>query len=120
MSDDRPAWARRMTREREARSWTQADGTERAPMRLAEARITLGVVAAREGQLEQAVQLGEQALTGQRKSLPSLVMISRDLTRVLRDRYPHEPATRDYLEELSTLSQVPELTRTPGRSSGTS
>jgi hypothetical protein len=25
MSDDRPTWARRMTREREARGWTQAD-----------------------------------------------------------------------------------------------
>ena len=25
MSDDRPAWARRMAREREARDWTQAD-----------------------------------------------------------------------------------------------
>jgi hypothetical protein len=99
---------------------TDFDGTERAPMRVAEARITLGVVAAREGELEQAVQLGGQALTGQRKSLPSLVMVSRDLTRVLRDRYPHEPATRDYLEELSALSQVPELTRKPGRSGGTS
>ena len=37
---------------------TDFDGTERAPMRLAEARITLGVVAARDGDLEQAVQLG--------------------------------------------------------------
>ena len=37
---------------------TDFDGTERAPMRLAEARITLGVVAAREGDLEHAVQLG--------------------------------------------------------------
>ena len=25
MNDDRPAWARRMTREREARGWSQAD-----------------------------------------------------------------------------------------------
>ena len=60
---------------------TDFDGTERAPMRIAEARITLGVVAAREGDLEHAVQLGSAALSGERKSLPSLVMVSRDLTR---------------------------------------
>ncbi len=37
---------------------TDFDGTERAPMRLAEARITLGVVAARQGELEQAINYG--------------------------------------------------------------
>lgn len=69
---------------------TDFDGTERAPMRLAEARITLGVVAARGGDLEQAVQLGSQALSGKRKSLPSLIMASRDLTKELKDRYARE------------------------------
>jgi lipopolysaccharide biosynthesis regulator YciM len=52
------------------RASTDFDGTERAPMRLAEARITLGVVAARQGDLEQAVHAGQQALRGERKSLP--------------------------------------------------
>ena len=50
------------------RASTDFDGTERAPMRLAEARITLGVVAARQGDLEQAVHHGKQALNGRRKS----------------------------------------------------
>ena len=50
---------------------TDFDGTERVPMRSAEARITLGVVAARQGDIEQAVHYGERALTGPRKSLPS-------------------------------------------------
>ena len=76
---------------------TDFDGTERAPMRLAEARITHGVVAARQGDLEQAVHLGEQALHSQRKSLPSLMMVVRDLTRVLRERYPSESATNPTL-----------------------
>ena len=67
---------------------TDFDGTERAPMRLAEARITLGVVAAREGDLEHAVQLGSQALSGERKSLPSLVMVSRDLTQSAEGALP--------------------------------
>ena len=44
------------------RSATDFDGTERAPMRLAEARVTLGVVAARQGDVEQAIHQGEHAL----------------------------------------------------------
>jgi hypothetical protein len=68
------------------RSGTDFDGTERAPMRLAEAKITLGVITARQGDLEQAFHYGELALAAERKSLPSLAMVSRDLTRVLRDR----------------------------------
>ena len=57
---------------------TDFDGTERAPRRLAEARITLGVVAARQGDLEQVIHYGQCALTAPRKSVPSLLMISRD------------------------------------------
>ena len=90
---------------------TDFDGTERAPMRIAEARMTLGVVAARGGELELAIQHGERALSNERKSLPSLIMVSRDLTRVLKDRYPNEPATKSYLDELSTISRSPELGR---------
>jgi hypothetical protein len=84
---------------------TDFDGTERAPMRLAEARITLGVAAAREGDLEGAIHYGQQALTGQRKSIPSLLMVSRDLTRVLHDRYPKEDATVSYLDQLHALTE---------------
>ena len=39
---------------------TGYDGVERSPMRNAEARVTLGVIAAREGDLEQAVSLGSR------------------------------------------------------------
>ena len=90
------------------RASTDFDGTERAPMRLAEARITLGVVAARQGDIEEAVHHGTQALNGQRKSLPSLLMVSRDLTRVLRERYPSERATQTYLGELQAISETHE------------
>jgi hypothetical protein len=41
---------------------------------------------------------------GDRKSSPSLVMVSRDLAETLRVRYPNEPATREFLEELRTLA----------------
>jgi hypothetical protein len=92
-------------------SSTDFDGTERAPMRTAEARITLGVVAARQGDLDEAVSQGARALTAARQSLPSLVMVSRDLTRVLKDRYPDEPPTAAYLEQLGALSRVGDLAR---------
>jgi hypothetical protein len=84
---------------------TDFDGRERAPMRLAEARITLGVVKAREGDLEGAVDMGMRALTGERKSMPSLLMVSRDLTKVLNERYPVENQTRDYLDQLTTMAR---------------
>jgi len=90
---------------------TDFDGTERAPMRIAEARLTLGVVAARQGELELAIQHGERALSNERKSIPSLLMVSRDLTRVLKDRYPKESVTKTYLEELSAVSHAAELGR---------
>lgn len=60
---------------------TDFDGTERAPVRLAEARLTLGVVAARQGDLEQAIGHGSKALNGERMPLPSLLMVSRNLTQ---------------------------------------
>lgn len=73
------------------------DGIERVLMRLAETHITLGVVAARQGDVEQVGRHGEHALTGPRKAIPSLPMVNRDLTRVLREHYPAEPITRSYL-----------------------
>ena len=70
------------------RSSSDFDSTERAPICTAEARVTLGVIAAREGDTEQAVHQGEQALSSPRQSLPTLAMVSRDLARILKDRYP--------------------------------
>jgi hypothetical protein len=80
-------------------------------MRNAEARITLGVVAARQGDLDEAVKRGEEALNATRQSLPSLVMVSRDLTRVLKERYPDESPTATYLERLQQLSPASVLFR---------
>jgi hypothetical protein len=84
---------------------TDFDGKERAPMRLAEAHVTLGVVAARQGDLEEAIHQGKRALGGERKSLPSLLMASRDLTMVLTDRYPDDTGTKEYLDQLHVLSE---------------
>jgi hypothetical protein len=92
-------------------SSTDFDGSERAPMRTAEARITLGVIAARQGDVKEAVNQGERALASTRKSLPSLTMVSRDLTRVLKERYLTEPATNNYLDQLQMVHQAADLAR---------
>ncbi|WP_158842637.1 XRE family transcriptional regulator [Saccharothrix deserti] len=86
------------------RASTDFDGTERAPMRIAEARVTLGVVAARNGDLEGAIGQGTLALAGERKSLPSLRMVSQDLGAVLASDYANEAAARDYLDMLRRLT----------------
>ncbi|MFD8619387.1 XRE family transcriptional regulator [Streptomyces sp. NPDC059513] len=87
------------------RAGTDFDGTERSPMRNAEARVTLGVAAAREGDLEQALIHGERALQGDRQSVPSLIMTSRELAAVMRQRYSTEPTAQDYLNQLQDLGR---------------
>ncbi|MFI1095112.1 XRE family transcriptional regulator [Streptomyces sp. NPDC020917] len=87
------------------RAGTDFDGTERSPMRNAEARVTLGVTAAREGDLEGALIHGERALQGERQSIPSLIMTSRELAAVVRERYSNEPAAQEYLTHLRDLGQ---------------
>ena len=72
-------------------------------MRNTEARITLGVIAARQGDIDQAVHYGERTLAQSRRSLPSLAMVSRDLARVLKEHYPAEQTTENYLDQLRTV-----------------
>jgi tetratricopeptide (TPR) repeat protein len=86
------------------RTGTDFDATERSPMRNAEARITLGVAAARQGDLDQAINYGERALQGDRRSVPSLIMVSRELAAVMKQRYSSEPVAQDYLSHLQDLT----------------
>jgi transcriptional regulator with XRE-family HTH domain len=88
------------------RCGTRADGSEIQPMRNAEARVTLGVVAARAGDLAEAVSYGELALDGDRKSLPSLLMVSQELAAEVRKRYPRESAATDYLGHLRQIAAL--------------
>ncbi|MEV5264591.1 hypothetical protein [Streptomyces werraensis] len=87
------------------RAGTDFDGTERSPMRNAEARVTLGVTAARDGDLEQALTMGERALAGDRRSVPSLIMTSRELAAEVRRRYAAEASVQDYLRRLQALGR---------------
>ena len=47
---------------------------------------------------------GQRALAGDRKSVPSLVLVSRDLAEALQRDYPNEPQAQEYLEELRGLA----------------
>jgi len=85
------------------RAGTDFDGTERSPMRNAEARITLGVVAARGGDLGAALAYGEQALQGDRQSLPSLMMVAGDLSAVLTQQYDGDREAREFVQHMRTL-----------------
>jgi transcriptional regulator with XRE-family HTH domain len=59
------------------------EGVVISPMRAAEAQLTLAVIAARSGDIEQANSLGVQALQSGRQSRPSLLMVATELVREL-------------------------------------
>lgn len=85
-------------------SGTDFDGTPRSPMRIAEANVTLGVAAAREGDLEGAGEFGDRAFNIERRSIPSLLMVGRDLEQVLQEMYPKEATTHEFNEKLRAVS----------------
>lgn len=60
---------------------TTETGEERSPMRNAEARITLAVIAERSGDHGRALTEGFNASRSARKSIPSLRMVASELSR---------------------------------------
>jgi tetratricopeptide (TPR) repeat protein len=79
------------------------DGVQIAPMRTTEAQLTLGVIAAREGDTEEAAALGIQALRAGRQSRPSLLMVGSELEREL-DTYGAK-AGADFRELLNDIKR---------------
>lgn len=77
---------------------TRPDGSSNAPMRVAQARIDLGIVAARHGDLDEAVSYGESAFEFDRKSLADLVSRTSELDRIIQERYRGEQLAREFHE----------------------
>lgn len=86
------------------RKSTAPDGSLRSPMRVAEARTTLAVASARQGDLDGAIEAGTAGLDIPRQSVPSLLMVAGDLVTELRGRYRDEPRAAQYLDRISTLA----------------
>jgi hypothetical protein len=86
------------------RKTTTADGSARSPMRRAEAELTLGVVAARRGELQEALDWGHSALAISRRCQPSLLMVGSELAQAIDDRYPGDPGCRDFRDALSRVA----------------
>jgi transcriptional regulator with XRE-family HTH domain len=80
---------------------------EQSPMRRAEARFTLGVVAARTGDLDRAVDSGRTAIATGRTSVPHFLMLGRELAQTLRSHYPTEKDTRAFIDQLRALTHNP-------------
>ena len=85
------------------RKSTAPDGTIRTPMRVAEAKITFAVAAARQGDLEQATTIGNDAFDIPRQSVPSLIHVGRDLATELNGRYHHDEAAAPFLNRFADL-----------------
>jgi tetratricopeptide (TPR) repeat protein len=82
------------------------DGTSNAPMRTAQTRIDLAIVAARRGDLDQAVAYGEGAFEFERKSLSDLISRAADLDRLLMQRYRSEQITREFHDRYTHARQL--------------
>ncbi|MER5617569.1 XRE family transcriptional regulator [Streptomyces sp. NPDC002215] len=89
------------------RASTDFNGSEKAPMRISEARVTLAVAAARDGDLETALSYGQQALGSNRRSVPSLAMVASDLGGVLHERYAKAGEAQEFLAHLRDLRGRP-------------
>jgi tetratricopeptide (TPR) repeat protein len=79
------------------------DGSTRAPMRTAEARLSLATIAAREGDLDGAVTWGKSAYEFDTKPMADLLSRGKDLDRLLRSRFTRESVTLGFHEYLSSL-----------------
>jgi hypothetical protein len=95
------------------RSATDFDGTERAPMRLAEARVTLGVVAARQGDIEQAIHDGG-ASPQRTAQIPAIAGHGQPRPDPCsQTALPGRAGHQVFLDQLQAVSHAAELGRRP-------
>ncbi|MFC4588857.1 hypothetical protein [Sphaerisporangium corydalis] len=85
---------------------TRPDGTSNALMRVADAHIDLGIIHARRGDLDAAVEQGMTAFNIDRRSLTDLVNRAADLDRVIRQRYRREALAEEFHERYVTARRA--------------
>jgi transcriptional regulator with XRE-family HTH domain/tetratricopeptide (TPR) repeat protein len=84
------------------------DGSVRWPMRLADTYIGMGLMAARQGDLDRAVDSGLRALEFDRISGPSLFDVAKDLEKVLGERFGGEQRTAEFHDRLVAVRRAQE------------
>ncbi|HEV2252914.1 MAG TPA: helix-turn-helix domain-containing protein [Streptosporangiaceae bacterium] len=82
------------------------DGQDISPMRMSEARIALGCVAARRGDLDEAAAWGAEAFRADRKCLPSLALVAGELDDEMRGRYPDARPASEFRDQLAEIRQM--------------
>jgi len=83
------------------------DGSTRAPMRTAEARLSLATVSAREGDLEGAVSWGKLAYEFDTKPMADPLSRGKDLDHLLKDLYGQHSHVVNFHEYLGNLQANP-------------
>jgi tetratricopeptide (TPR) repeat protein len=76
------------------------NGSTRAPMRTAEARLSLATVHARAGDLEGAVTFAKSAYEFETKPMSDLLSRGQDLSRLLRNRFGNHSLVTEFREYL--------------------
>jgi hypothetical protein len=84
------------------------DGTTRAPMRTAEARLSLATISAREGDLDGAVAWGRSAYEFDTKPMADLLSRGKDLDHLLRSRFGQHPLALEFHDDIASIKVDPE------------
>jgi len=79
------------------------DGSTRAPMRTAEARLSLATISAREGNLDGAVSWAKSAYEFDTKPMSDLLSRGKDLDRLLKYLFGQHPLTAEFHYYLTNL-----------------
>jgi transcriptional regulator with XRE-family HTH domain len=75
---------------------TSPGGDVISPMRLSEAELTKATVLARAGEVNAATAAAEAGLDGDRRSLPSLLMVGSEVANELRRLHPHNESAVEF------------------------
>jgi hypothetical protein len=75
---------------------TSPGGEVISPMRLSEAELTKATVLARNGEVDQAMSAAEAGLVGDRRSLPSLLMVGSEVADELQRLHPHSESAVEF------------------------
>jgi hypothetical protein len=82
---------------------TAADGTTAWPMRVSETQNTMALVQLHRDDLSAAIDYGNRALDGDRKSIPSLLSSAGELALALERQHPREPVVHDFRERVAQI-----------------